>query len=627
MERKFVGVVVPPRETRKQRKARERQVRQLMAPDPRERTATGPNEPTPPAWGDRTPKSWWGPTYVNPMTHRATALTTSTAYPFLNEVGLGHRGAWMGKLGSLSGGGDFVFDPYELYRQGFVTGTSMVWIGTVGTGKSAGAKAFSTRMCTLGTKVAVASDPKGEWVGPALAMGGTVISLSPSGSNRLNPLDEGPRDSRLSDEEWHALVLSRRRLTLTAIIPSLIHRDLSPREHTALDVALVAAIAAPAGATVTITDVFHRLTESSDPQLREDGADVAHGLRRLVLGDLSGVFEGESTVKFDADSPFVVMDTSGFMGASATLLSVATTCVAAWLEAAVMDPAAGKRIVIYDEGWRMLRDEQMLLRMSEQWKLARQYGLCNLLIMHRITDLDMVGNAGSATRALAQGLLTDAEIRIVYRQEEDVLPATKEALGLTDAELREVRQLAQGVGLWKIGKRPFIVRNYLTEDELEAFKTSDRFEEVLPAALAQLDVAAEPATGWEADHEETQAAAEEARRLEVTAGRHRIELPPPAARPAPAGFTPPPLLAPASGWEAASDELSAAEEYRQIELTASRSEIIASVNRAKHAGLTDEHFLDLARECRTPEIHANTQRGAFCTRCGVPRPVDELVAS
>lgn len=618
MERKFVGVVVPPRETRKQRKARERLVRELMAPDVVKKAATGPTEPVPPAWGVRTPHSWWGPTCVNPMTHRATALTASTAYPFLNEVGLGHRGAWMGKLGSLSGGGDFVFDPYELYRQKLVTGTSMVWIGTVGTGKSAGAKAFACRMCTLGIKVAVASDPKGEWVAPALAMGGTVISLSPSGANRLNPLDEGPRDSRLSDEEWAALVLSRRRLTLTAIIPSLIHRDISPREHTALDVALVAAIAAPAGETVTITDVYRQLTGTKDDQAREDGADIAHGLRRLVHGDLSGVFDGESTVKFDADSPFVVMDTSGFMGASATLLSVATTCVAAWLEAAVMDPAAGKRIVIYDEGWRMLRDEQMLLRMSEQWKLARQYGLCNLLIMHRITDLDMVGNAGSATRALAQGLLTDAEIRIVYRQEEDVLPATKEALGLTDAEVREVRSLAQGVGLWKIGKRPFIVRNYLTEDELETFKTSDRFEEIGSATPAPAAESSET-TGWTAD------AIEEEPQWDIEAtGRHRVEAPPVAA---PRPFIAPPLLKPATGWEAAEDEVSAAEEYREIELTGRRSEIIAAANRAKHADLTDDSFLHLAADCIAPEIHAQTTPGAFCTRCGVFRPAEALIAS
>lgn len=482
--RAFAGRIIPENETREARKAREAEMRERVsaAAPSRHGPAMG-SEPRAKAWGDRGRSAWWGPACVTPRPHRASSLVTSYAYPFLTEEGLGTRGVWMGKLADVSGGGDFVFDPYELYNSGYVTGTSMVWIGTVGTGKSAGAKSFTTRMATMGVKVTVASDPKGEWAPVAEAMGGKVIALSPSGEHRLNPLDEGPRDSRLSDPAWARLVKSRRRLLLSSIIPSLIDRDLKPAEHTQLDIALDRAVAdSSGGAVVTIRDVYRWLVDPQHGAPAEPAADadVAHGMRRLVEGDLAGVFDGESTVLFDDHAPMVVMDTSGFMGASGTLLSVAMTVVAAWVEAAVMDPEGGRRILVYDEGWRMLRDELMLLRMSEQWKLARQYGLCNLLIMHRITDLDMIGDRGSAARALAQGLLTDAEIRIVYRQEADVLDATKEALGLTDREIDEVSSLPRGMGLWKIGKRPFLVSNILTEQELEVFKTSGRFEVEIP---------------------------------------------------------------------------------------------------------------------------------------------------
>lgn len=509
----------------------------------------------PKPWGARSKWNWWGPVRVTPKTHRATALRTSSAYPFLGEVGLGTNGVWMGKLGALSGGGDFVFDPYELYAAGHITGTSMVWLGTVGTGKSAGAKAFATRMTTHGVKVAVASDPKGEWAAPARAVGGVVVALSPSGNTKLNPLDEGPRDSRLSDLEWEAMLRSRRRLTLAAIIPTLINRALTPQEHTVLDLALTRAVATAGTGTVTIRHVYQHVVDDAD--LKDAGLDVGHGLRRLVVGDLAGVFDGESTVKFDTTAPMVVMDTSGFMGASATLLSVATTCVASWLEAAVMDPAAGRRIVIYDEGWRMLRDEMMLLRMSEQWKLARQYGLVNLLIMHRLTDLDMVGDQGSANRAIAQGLLTDAEIRIVYRQEEDVLPLTKQLLGLTDAELHEVANLPLGVGLWKIGKRPFIVRNNLTEAELEVFNTSSRFTTTEPT----------PAT--------------------VT-----------------------------GGWIPEPGEQSAEEEYRILERTYSVSDFRDMVDLEQ---VRREREQPAPTDCLFPATHEATSVGRFCIQCGAYR--------
>ncbi|MDN5761481.1 MAG: hypothetical protein L0H41_04070, partial [Microlunatus sp.] len=45
----------------------------------------------------------------------------------------------------------------------------------------------------------------------------------------------------------------------------------------------------------------------------------------------------------------------------------------------------------------------------------------NMLIFHKLSDLDNVGDAGSAMRSLANSLLANAETRIVYRQESDQL--------------------------------------------------------------------------------------------------------------------------------------------------------------------------------------------------------------
>ncbi len=39
--------------------------------------------------------------------------------------------------------------------------------------------------------------------------------------------------------------------------------------------------------------------DDPDGRLTEDGRQVGHALRRLVLGDLSGLFDGPSTVRFD----------------------------------------------------------------------------------------------------------------------------------------------------------------------------------------------------------------------------------------------------------------------------------------------------------------------------------------
>ena len=87
------------------------------------------------------------------------------------------------------------------------------------------------------------------------------------------------------------------------------------------------------------------------------------------------------------------------------------------MEAALSDPEGGQRWVIYDEAWRLLRQPALLARMQSQWKLSRGLGIANLMIVHRLSDLDAVGSAGSEARALALGLLADCSTKIIYQQE------------------------------------------------------------------------------------------------------------------------------------------------------------------------------------------------------------------
>jgi hypothetical protein len=112
---------------------------------------------------------------------------------------------------------------------------------------------------------------------------------------------------------------------------------------------------------------------------------------------------------------------------NATLISVLMTCASAWMESALLDPAGGQRWVVYDEAWRLMSHPALLRRMDAHWRLARHYGIANMLIFHKLSDLDNVGDQGSAMRALASSLLANAETRVVYRQESDQLGSTAAA--------------------------------------------------------------------------------------------------------------------------------------------------------------------------------------------------------
>lgn len=85
------------------------------------------------------------------------------------------------------------------------------------------------------------------------------------------------------------------------------------------------------------------------------------------------------------------------------------TCASAWMESALLDPDGGQRWVIYDEARRLMAHPGLLHRVDAQSRLARHYGIVNMLIFHKLTDLDNVGASGTAARALTPSLLANAE--------------------------------------------------------------------------------------------------------------------------------------------------------------------------------------------------------------------------
>jgi len=404
--------------------------------------------------------------------HQDTSATLAGAYPFLAEGGLGGEGVFVGQ--DLYSGGSFVYDPWVLYQHGQITAPNVVLAGIVGAGKSALAKSLYTRSIGFGRRVYVPGDPKGEHTPVARAVGGQAIVLGHGLSNRLNPLDAGRRPGGVSDVEWGAIVTARRRDLIGALSETVLGRPLSPVEHTAVDIALAAAVAA--SQTPILPMVVERILRpdtDADPRLAEDGRSVGHALRRLVAGDLAGIFDGPSTVAFDPDLPMVSLDLSRVAENNA-LISVLMTCASAWMESALLDPDGGQRWVIYDEAWQLMSHPALLRRMDAHWRLARHYGIANMLIFHKLSDLDNVGDQGTAAHALAASLLANAETRIIYRQESDQLGSTAAMLNLTGTEQKMLPQLGTGQGLWRIKDRSFVVQHQLHPAELSVFDTTTR---------------------------------------------------------------------------------------------------------------------------------------------------------
>ena len=425
-----------------------------------------------PATGEPGPAQLRTPGRFRLPRHQDTSATLAGQYPFLAEGGLGADGVFVGQ--DLYSGGSFVYDPWTLYARGIITAPNIVLAGIVGAGKSALAKSLYTRSLPFGRRVYVPGDPKGEHTAVAEAVGGRAIILGHGLNNRLNPLDAGYRPSEMSDTEWGTTVAARRRDLLGALTETVLARSLTPVEHTAIDTALTSTVQENSVPILPmIVDRILTHAHDADGRLGEDGRLVGHALRRLVGGDLAGLFDGPSTVEFDPTLPMISLDLSR-VAENSTLVSVLMTCSSAWMESALLDPTAGQRWVVYDEAWRLMSYPSLLRRMDAHWRLARHYGIANLLIFHKLSDLENVGDQGSAMRSLANSLLANAETRVTYRQESDQLGPTAQALGLTSTERKLLPGLGTGQGLWRIKERSFVVQHQMHPEEAALFDTTSR---------------------------------------------------------------------------------------------------------------------------------------------------------
>jgi hypothetical protein len=425
--------------------------------------------------------------------HHATTRHLGAAYPFASEAGLGGRGVLIGR--DLLGGA-FVYDPFELYSAGVLTNPNMIVFGQIGRGKSAFVKTYLWRQAVFGRRAWVV-DPKGEYGPLARAWGIEPLALRPGGHVRLNPLDAPPVGAGSSHDD----ITRRRAELLTSLAAASLGRSLTPTERTAVELAVaevsgchdcrtgerlgptlpevVAALLAP-------HEDSARAVRTTVETLAADGRHVALELRRLVAGDLQGMFDGPTSPGINMSGPLVVLDLSAVYHSAA--LGVIMTCATAWFQAAVAGLAADTNrenppvavdagvVVVVDEAWAILANLGVARWLQSSWKLSRAWGVSNVAVLHRLSDLTSAGALGSEQVGLAQGLLADSETRVIYAQSPGEVERSGDLLGLSSTEAELVPQLHRGVALWKVGSRSFLVQHRLSPQEGPLVDTDGRMQ-------------------------------------------------------------------------------------------------------------------------------------------------------
>jgi hypothetical protein len=430
-----------------------------------------------------TDSGYWNLAAVRVAPHQATSQHVAGIYPFVADAGLGHRGPIVGV--DLNADSLWHFSPWETYADSTDRGsfsTNVLVLGAYRAGKSAVIKTLVVRSLAFGHQAVVPSDPKGEWVTVAEAIpGGNVIRLGGAYDTRLNPLDRGPRRTGVTDEQHEQMVKQRRITVLTSLVEAALPGShLTAVEHAALLEALERCIHAT-GDRPTLRGVHAQLTQltresDADRHLAQGAIQPSFVLRRFVHGDLSGLFEDESTVSFDDAAPIVVVDTSELFSRGDLVAQLSQICTTAWNQAVISDRGAHRtRYVIREEGWRDMTSLASL-QMYQQWlKLSRHYGISNIVILHKMGDLDAVGEADSQERNLAYSIAGDIENKFIFRINQQEGSSIRDRLSIPPAHVIMARQLRKGEFLAYVGQYSYLVDAFATSTpwEYDLFKTDD----------------------------------------------------------------------------------------------------------------------------------------------------------
>jgi len=424
--------------------------------------------------------------------HRGTTAHLCSLYPFSVQPSFGWRGSYVG-LDLLAGGAEFCWDPFEAYQTGQITNPNCWILGEPGNGKSALVKTLLWRMAAIwgsgngGRWIAIA-DPKGEYVPLAEALGLTTVRLTPGGTTRLNPLAAGPD----TDEPAEKRVLRRAEM-VAALLATVLDRPLSQVEDVAVFGAVEHLVTQVGerrqAADPTLTDLAALLGDPPDTviaRLRrdrrhaaEDLGAVLYGMDKLLCRSLRGMFDGPSTIDVDWTGAGLVLDLSA-VPLDSEALPLVMVAAAGWLSQLMAAPGP-QRVQVLDEAWALLGNRHTASYLQTCFKLGRTYGVANLCIAHRPSDLGAQADDGTATAKIAAGLLADSATKIVLRQAPDQIDGAARSFGLTDPERQIVSQLARGRALWKVGGRTAVVHHLMTATESEFCDTDARMAGAEPA--------------------------------------------------------------------------------------------------------------------------------------------------
>ncbi len=344
-----------------------------------------------------------------------------------------------------------VFDRFSMEN------ANTVVFATSGAGKSYMVKLEIYRSMMLGAKVVVI-DPEREYEALCATVGGSYISFSQTGGDKINPFDLSgvyeKEENELADKRLFLLGLMR-----------LMLGGVSPEEKALLDKAI--------GLTYQekgITD--DPATQKNTPPLMEDLYKILKGmaeveahalatrLEMFIRGAAAGVFDRPTSV--DLNNPFTVFSLQEL---SDELRPIAMYMMLDYIWTRIRKDRS-KRILVVDEAWYMMQHEDSARFLYWFAKRARKYFLGVTTITQDVEDF-----LGSK---YGKAIVTNSAIKFLLKQNTAAIDKIQEVFKLSEGERLILLNSGVGEGLFFAGQNHVMVQVVSSEHEHKIVSTDPR---------------------------------------------------------------------------------------------------------------------------------------------------------
>lgn len=389
------------------------------------------------------------------ITFNMNTSPIASSYPFISSDVTSDNGILYGI--NRHNNSLILFDRFSLQN------ANSVVFATSGAGKSYAVKLEILRSMMMGVDVIVI-DPEMEYRQLSEAVGGTYINVSLASDSKVNPFDL-PRAK--GDESSVDDILRSAVITLKGLLRIMIGKPMgekgtlgfTPEEDSLLDRALLEAYAKR-----DITPDLPSLEGIADYPVLEDLLQVLEGmeggtnlvarLQKFTSGTFSGLLNSPTTVEMRNQLViFSVRDLEDELRA----MAIYTIVNYIWN---VVRSERKKRILVIDEAWWLMQNEDSAKFIFALVKRARKYFLGVTTITQDVNDF--------LTSTYGQAIVTNSSLQLLMKQSPAGVDRIAETFNLTQSEKYLLLESGVGEGIFFAGQKHAaikIVASY-TEDQL-----------------------------------------------------------------------------------------------------------------------------------------------------------------